>query len=55
VNDLMEDRRNFLSHSNNLRYDCENTSYIGRFPKQKTIILECGFRPQDAFFEIDDG
>jgi len=23
--------------------------------KHKDIILECGFRPSDAFFEIDDG
>ncbi len=23
--------------------------------KHNTVILECGYRPQDAFFEIDDG
>jgi hypothetical protein len=55
VNSFMDDRKNYSNYNNSLRYDCDNRSYLSKFPKQKTVILECGFRPQDAFFEIDDG
>jgi hypothetical protein len=48
----MEDRKGYFNH-NSLRFDC-NPCFDNKFHKQD-IILECGFRPQDAFFEIDDG
>ncbi|MGD9569194.1 MAG: DUF4489 domain-containing protein [Sedimentibacter sp.] len=38
------------------KYDDKyDDSYFKECPKQKTIFLECGFKPQDAIFEIDDG
>ncbi|NLL72916.1 MAG: DUF4489 domain-containing protein [Clostridiales bacterium] len=32
-----------------------NCNYYSKKPKKKSIFLECGFNPQDAVFEIDDG
>lgn len=33
----------------------KGSSNKDRYHKHKDIILECGLRPSDAFFEIDDG
>jgi len=35
--------------------DHDDLSYECKRPEHKDIILECGIRPADAFFEIDDG
>src|SRR5690554_4814730 len=38
-----------------VEYKDKGPSYRDRCHKERYIILECGIRPSDAFFEIDDG
>ena len=33
----------------------KGSSYKDKYHKKREVILECGLRPSDAFFEIDDG
>lgn len=33
----------------------KDSCFAAKHPKPKKILLECGFNPQDAIFEIDDG
>ncbi|QSX05697.1 DUF4489 domain-containing protein [Sedimentibacter sp. zth1] len=45
---------NFCMNGPN-QYRNEDSCCFSRCPKHKNIILECGCKPQDAIFEIDDG
>ncbi|NLY68112.1 MAG: DUF4489 domain-containing protein [Tissierellia bacterium] len=52
-------RRNMFNHESNENLDLElqdkGPSHKDRCHKKREVILECGLRPSDAFFEIDDG
>ncbi|NLY77093.1 MAG: DUF4489 domain-containing protein [Tissierellia bacterium] len=55
----MSDIRNMLHPDLNeeiaVEYKDKGPSHKDRCQKKRDVILECGIRPADAFFEIDDG
>ncbi|WP_019230434.1 DUF4489 domain-containing protein [Sedimentibacter sp. B4] len=53
----MEDRKEGINIRVNGRdkYRYEDSYMNSKCHKPKSIILECGLKPQDAIFEIDDG
>ncbi len=51
----MEDKKNYAKFNVSAKNQYDDSCCYDKCPKNRLTILECGIRPTDAFFEIDDG